>query len=497
MEAATAANAPIARRTRFRRTVSDEVLVDRVRDGDELAFEVIYDRYHGDLLAFCRHMLGSREEAEDALQHVFVAAHRNLGDPERDILLRPWLYAVARNRCLSVLRARRESVCLDDLPEPASAGLAVAAEVEHRQDLKDMLADIARLPDDQRAALLLAELGALSHDEIAEALDVRRDKVKALVFQARESLMGWREAREADCKEIREQLATLRGGALRRAPLRRHLETCAECREFQQEVRRQRAALAIVLPVVPSAALKHNVLTAAFATGKAGAVAGGVAASGVVAGAGGIAVLGGTNGGGLAALGSGLLGKGLAIAAVAGGLGGGYVAVHGGSDHATSPSAPTAAGARPDRSATHDATPLASRPKAHHGGPVTPGHRGPARHQGASRPSHSSPAKGTGPMGSFPPASGSPSTPTGFAPTAVIAPTPAPSENTAATAPATKERKGRGPVQHEPGVPVRRGPVEDSNGQGPPPAGTDRGKNDDATAGSGKSEDAPGKIKQG
>ena len=79
---------------------------------------------------------------------------------------------------------------------------------------------------------MLSELGDLSHDEIAEVLGVRRDKVKALVFQARESLAGWRAARETPCAEIREQLATLRGGALRRATLRRHLARCPGCRAF-------------------------------------------------------------------------------------------------------------------------------------------------------------------------------------------------------------------------------------------------------------------------
>jgi RNA polymerase sigma factor (sigma-70 family) len=88
--------------------VADEQLVARVRTGDEAAFEAIYDRYHVSLLAFCRHMLGTREEAEDALQHVFVAAYRALRADDTEVCLRPWLYTIARNRCLSVLRARRD-----------------------------------------------------------------------------------------------------------------------------------------------------------------------------------------------------------------------------------------------------------------------------------------------------------------------------------------------------------------------------------------------------
>src|SRR4051794_41552086 len=60
------------------RVASDERLVDHVRAGSEAAFEVVYDRHHRGILAFCRHMLGSVEEAEDAVQHTFMAAYRAL-----------------------------------------------------------------------------------------------------------------------------------------------------------------------------------------------------------------------------------------------------------------------------------------------------------------------------------------------------------------------------------------------------------------------------------
>ena len=161
----------------------------RVRAGDERAFELVFDRYHRSLLAFCRRMLASNEEAEDALQHTFMAAYRALRSSERPILLKAWLYTIARNRCLSILRARREQVALDD-GHAASDGLA--ADIDRRAELRGLLADLEQLPEEQRAALVLFELGDHSHDEIAEVLGVRRDKVKALVFQARESLAGWR-----------------------------------------------------------------------------------------------------------------------------------------------------------------------------------------------------------------------------------------------------------------------------------------------------------------
>ena len=204
--------------SRLLRAAPDERLVAALRRGDEKAFEAIYDRHHRALLGFCRHMLGSHEEAEDALQQRVRRRAPSSSDGTAHVNLKPWLYTIARNRCLSMLRARRETLALDDVREPSADGLALADEVELGEDLKDLLGDIARLPDDQRAALVLAELGDLSQQEIATILDVRTDKVKALIFQAREALAGWRQARAASCGEICEQLSTLKGSALRRAP---------------------------------------------------------------------------------------------------------------------------------------------------------------------------------------------------------------------------------------------------------------------------------------
>lgn len=268
----------------WRRFGSDETLVAAVRAGDARAFETVFDRFNRPLLSFCRHMLGNREEGEDALQQTFMAAYRDLVSSTKPIQLRPWLYTIARNQCLSVLRARRDKVPLEDA-EPATEGLA--AEVQQRDDVRNMLVDLRRLPDDQRAALVLAELGSLSHEEIADVVGCPRAKVKALVFQARRSLAASRLARETPCSEVREQLSTLTGGALRRASLRRHVRECEGCREFDAEVRRQRRTMAALLPVVPSAGLKGAILA------EIGIGGGGTAAIG----AGALGGLGATGGG--------------------------------------------------------------------------------------------------------------------------------------------------------------------------------------------------------
>ena len=239
---------------------------------------MVYDRYHRQLLSFCRHMLGRAAEAEDAVQQTFISAYGDLRRSERPVALRAWLFTIARNRCLSMLRSRRETASLEDV-EPETAGLA--AEVQHRDELRTMLGDISRLPEEQRTALVLAELGDLDHAEIAGVIGCSKDKVKALVFQARSSLSLSRQARETSCEEIRGQLSTLRGGALRRAGLRRHLRECAGCRDFRDEVRRQRAAMAVLLPVVPAVGLKKAVLSGAGLSTGSAAAGGGAAGLGL------------------------------------------------------------------------------------------------------------------------------------------------------------------------------------------------------------------------
>ena len=265
---------------RASRGLGDQRLVARVASGDDQAFEEIFDRYGPALLSFCTHMLGSREWGEDAVQLTFVAAYEALRRGGCDGALRPWLYAIARNRCLSELRARREIPDSDWVSADRPAVDGPASLFARREQLREVVDDIQRLPADQRAALVLFELGDQSHEEIASVLGVRRDKVKALIFQAREGLYRGRSARESACSEVRERLATARGRAPARGIVRAHIERCAPCQEFEREVRRQRAALALVLPVVLSGKLKALVLSSALSHGSVGAGVAGVTGAG-------------------------------------------------------------------------------------------------------------------------------------------------------------------------------------------------------------------------
>ena len=242
-------------------------------------------------------MLADASEAEDAVQHTFAAAHRELVKSDRPLHVKAWLYTVARNRCLSLLRDRRERPT--EQVEPSTAGLQEV--VEQRADLLEVLSDLRDLPPDQRAALVLAEMEDLSHAEIAAVLGCAEANVKGLVFRARAGLMERHEAREAPCSDIRAELAVARRGGLRRGRLKHHLKECPSCTAYLRSLKRQRRLLALVLPVAPTAGLKPGLLASLGLGG--GAAAGGLAAAGTAGTAATVVVAAVIGGAGLAGYG--------------------------------------------------------------------------------------------------------------------------------------------------------------------------------------------------
>jgi RNA polymerase sigma factor (sigma-70 family) len=239
---------------RRRRSASDEKLLAMVRRGDEAAFEALYDRHARELLSFCRYLLGSLHDAEDAVQSTFASAHRSLLSDDRAIDLRPWLFTIARNASLSILRRARVPAEAERLPVLTSDPFAL---LEQREDLRQLVGTLLELPERQRTSLILAELHGLRYREIADVLGVRPEQVKAYVFQARANLTAERHARALDCLTIRSQLADARGHGLLKADIRRHLRSCHACREYAETVASSRG-LGVLVPLAGIAGLRHR-----------------------------------------------------------------------------------------------------------------------------------------------------------------------------------------------------------------------------------------------
>src|SRR5206468_701764 len=251
------------------RLQSDERLVALTRRGNQAAFESLVARYQARLLSFCRHMLGSREDAEDVLQEVFAAAFNAVLADERDINVRPWLYRIARNRSLNHLR-RASAVGMDSMDVHfADHGLSTGDRVIRRESFRELLADVQQLPETQRTALLLREIDALSYEHIAHAMETTVPSVKSLLVRARVSLAEAAEARLLSCDEVRFELGQVAEGLARTtAPVRRHLKGCERCRVFRGELRKANRALAAVYPLGPLVMIKK------FVTAKVGMGAG-------------------------------------------------------------------------------------------------------------------------------------------------------------------------------------------------------------------------------
>ncbi|MDX6690111.1 MAG: hypothetical protein QOG15_1568 [Solirubrobacteraceae bacterium] len=260
---------------------SDEQLVALFRAGNDTAFGVIHDRYRQRLFAYARQMLGgSRQDAEDALQDVFLRAYSSLRSNDRPLSLRAWLYRVAHNRCIDHLRKPIPPAI--DLFETSRKPLHdPIAESERREDLRQLIVDVRRLPDQQRSALLMREIDGLSYAELAEALGVTLQAVKSLLVRARIGLVEAIEARDTACDEIRLDLAAAFDRGVRASGrTRKHLRDCKGCTEYRAALRGVNKKLAALMPS-PGLLAGGLKLVGLSGAGSAGAAtAGGGAAGG-------------------------------------------------------------------------------------------------------------------------------------------------------------------------------------------------------------------------
>ncbi|MGN6871978.1 MAG: RNA polymerase sigma factor [Solirubrobacteraceae bacterium] len=251
------------------------------RAGHDEAFRVIHDRYRQRLFAYTRQMLPRRQDAEDALQDIFVRAYAGLRANHRELALRAWLYRVAHNRCIDELRRPTP-------PPPEVIQLLRApvhdpiAEADQRESLRRLIADVRRLPDQQRSALLMRELGGMSYADLAAALGVTVPAVKSLLVRARLALGQALEARDTACSDIREALIVAHDRGLRPgATARRHMRDCSGCREFRHQLRGVSRRFGAIVPTLGPLGVLANMLGIG---GAGGGAAGGALAVGGAAG---------------------------------------------------------------------------------------------------------------------------------------------------------------------------------------------------------------------
>lgn len=167
---------------RLLRTQPDARLLDLAQAGSRPAFEAIVARYRRQLLRYCARLV-SEEHADDAVQQTFVKAYAAFENGEVVRTLRPWLYRIAHNTALNLVRDRalRHEALDERVGSPG--GPEEVAEVRER--LNSLVGSLQALPGRQRDAILLREFEGRSYDEIARELGVSGGAVRQLLSRAR------------------------------------------------------------------------------------------------------------------------------------------------------------------------------------------------------------------------------------------------------------------------------------------------------------------------
>src|SRR3954447_5146420 len=258
------------------RLLSDDRLLRLVAAGNPQAFGAVYARYHAPLYAYCRSIVRDPDDAKDALQNTMVKALAALGRGEdRELPLKPWLFRIAHNESVSLLRRRRPSEPLTDALSPPVPG--VEAQAAARERLSQLVADLQELPERQRSALIMREVNGLAYEEIAAALAISPGAARQTVFEARAALAEYGEGREVACDSIRRSISDGDGRAMRARRVRAHLRSCDACRDFQLTMKVRRRELHLLAPGLSSGAaiaLLNGVLGAGIAGGGAIATGG-------------------------------------------------------------------------------------------------------------------------------------------------------------------------------------------------------------------------------
>jgi len=251
--------------------VRDERLAARAGEGDERAFALLYDRHHQSLYRYCLSMLRHDADAQDAVHEAMLNGYRSLVAGTRPLAVKAWLFRIAHNEAVTIVRRRRPAEELTEVLVGSDEGQREVAE-----RVGDVLADLEHLPEQQRAALLLRELHGLGYDEIAGVLGTSAGNARQAVFKARTALVELDEGRDLNCRYVREAIDDGDGRSLRARGMRAHIRGCGDCGALHASVRRRTAQLGLV-PALPAATATSLLASVRDAAATGGAAAGAIA----------------------------------------------------------------------------------------------------------------------------------------------------------------------------------------------------------------------------
>lgn len=175
------------------RDLDDWALVARAQSGDSDAFALLVHRYHAPVIHFCYRMAGSRQDAEDVAQEVFLRLHRYLNRLNPQAKFSTVLFGIARNLTLNYLRdmkrrGRGRTQSLEGQAELESGSGRPGHDARMREIESHLEAAMARLTPEHRMIVHLREIEGMDYDGIAEVLHCRKGTVKSRLARAREQL---------------------------------------------------------------------------------------------------------------------------------------------------------------------------------------------------------------------------------------------------------------------------------------------------------------------
>lgn len=158
-------------------------LIQHCQNGDLQSFKMLYKHYEKTIYGFCLRMLNNHQDAEDAVQTIFLKLFRNLSNFNYEARFTTYLFTIARNACYDILNQRKPNN--EDL-QKAEHIAGNTTDLDH-----DISGAISKLPERTRECFIMFAIEGYPQEQIAEIMSIKTGTVKALIFQARQKLITW------------------------------------------------------------------------------------------------------------------------------------------------------------------------------------------------------------------------------------------------------------------------------------------------------------------
>jgi RNA polymerase sigma-70 factor (ECF subfamily) len=250
-------------------------LVQQARAGDGDAFAELFNLLHQPVLNYIYHMLGDRQRAEDVTQDAFIRAHDRLDKLGPPYDFKSWVFRIASNLAVDMLRRERRLVDLDEdepmtPPNGPTTRRPAERNVQRQQERRAVWASLDQLPTNYRQALVLREINQLSYQEVSSALDVSYSNARQLVHRARlqfREVHGIRKVMREGverCRVLGDLLSAFYDDELspsEMAMIKEHMKDCPDCRQTEQDLKAVGLALGALPPILPSPGWVDKVLS--------------------------------------------------------------------------------------------------------------------------------------------------------------------------------------------------------------------------------------------